>query len=255
MTDTTNTNGNEPEDPREDGTDRRSFLKKAATGAAAAAGGLAFGGQASASPRLPDPPAVGAEIPCSCLAPGVPLTIQAATVRIDFSGQIKVRVESANPLNPWSLKLKVIGHDVSGYDNGDDGNDQSDSKSAQREGLGRVRIKQSDAEFTPDSLLEMTNKFPPKFEQTMFLDFTMTIENPPQGLMERALGVSMTKRPEPLVLSTKNPGKLVGQLDQFPPQGAPYKLQNPIELVLPNHDETIATLDKFPVTVGDLSGS
>ncbi|MBA8824984.1 hypothetical protein FHX42_002331 [Saccharopolyspora lacisalsi] len=253
----TDTNDNGPKEPQDgDGTGRRDFLKKAATGAAAAAGGLAFGSsQAFASPRLPEPPEVGAEIPCSCLAPGVPLTIQTSTIRIDFSGRIKVRVEAANPLNPWSLKLKVIGHEVTGYDNGDSGDNETNAKSAPREGLGQVRIKQSDAEFTPNSLLEMTNKFPPKFEQTMFLDFTMTIENPPQQVMERALGVSMTKKPEPLVLSTKNPGKLVGQLDQFPPQGAPYKLQNPIELVMPNHDETIATLDKFPVTVGEITGS
>ncbi|WP_017975095.1 twin-arginine translocation signal domain-containing protein [Actinopolyspora halophila] len=244
---------NRPEPPYdEDGTARRDFLKKAATGAAAAAGGLAFvGGQASAA-QPPTPPAVGAEIPCSCLAPGVPLTIETTTVQIDFSGQIKVRVESSNPLNPWSLKLKVIGHEVTGTDNGDSG---EEAKSAQREGLGRVHIKQSDAEVTPESLLEMTQQSPPKFEQTMFLDFTMTIENPPQQLMERSLGVSLSKKPEPLVLATKNPGKLVGHLNSFPPEKEVYQLQNPIELVVPDQSETIATIDRFPVQVGSLDDS
>ncbi|TVT07978.1 hypothetical protein FNH07_14165 [Amycolatopsis bartoniae] len=66
----------------------------------------------------------------------------------------------------------------------------------------------------------------------------MTIEDPPE------------RQNEPLVLTTKDPGKLVGQLTQFPPRGDLYKLQNPIDLVLPdNPDETIASIEKFPVKV------
>lgn len=56
---------------------------------------------------------------------------------------------------------------------------------------------------------------------------------------------------EPLVLSTKNPGKLIGQLDNFPPKGEIYQLENPISLVIPdNPGEIVATIDKFPVQVG-----
>ncbi|KAI8874368.1 hypothetical protein GQ42DRAFT_159843 [Ramicandelaber brevisporus] len=63
----------------------------------------------------------------------------------------------------------------------------------------------------------------------------------------------MLRKREPLVLTTKNPAKLVGQLTQFPPRGDLYQLQSPVELVLPDEPETtIATIEKFPVKMGGL---
>jgi hypothetical protein len=243
MTNSENKDEPEAQHPTENSS-RRDFLRKSVAGAAAvtgAAAGLtaAGGSMASAanSPRqLPTPPPVGAEIPCSCLALNTPLTVQAATLTVDFRGEIRIRVSASNPLDPWSLRLKVIGHRVR----------------AQDDTLGEITIEQADTEVTPDSLLTMVSQYPPRWEQTMFLDFTLTIERPPEETMRRALGVQ-PRQSEPLVLTTKNPGKLVGQLSEFPPRGELYRLQNPIDLVLPdNPDETIASIDKFPVKVGGL---
>lgn len=227
-----------------DGSSRRDFLRTGVAGAAMVAGAAAGLTAAGASPasaaqtprQLPTPPPVGAEIPCSCLALNTPLTVQAATVTVDFRGEIRIRVSASNPLDPWSLRLTVIGHRVHAHD----------------DNLGEITIEQADTEVTPDSLLRMVSQYPPRWEQTMFLDFTLTIENPPEETMRRALGVT-PKQSEPLVLTTKNPGMLVGQLSHFPPRGELYQLQNPIDLVLPdNPDETVASIDKFPVKVGGL---
>ncbi|MFF1603360.1 hypothetical protein ACFVYV_38870 [Streptomyces mirabilis] len=49
----------------------------------------------------------------------------------------------------------------------------------------------------------MTQNFPPKFENIMVLDFTMTIEQPGNG-----------NGGEPLVLTTKDPAKLIGTITQ-----------------------------------------
>ncbi|AXB48191.1 hypothetical protein A4R43_00360 [Amycolatopsis albispora] len=58
---------------------------------------------------------------------------------------------------------------------------------------------------------------------------------------------------EPLVLTTKEPAQLIGRLTQFPPRGDLYRLQNPVDLVLPdNPDTTIATIERFPVKIGGL---
>lgn len=55
------------------------------------------------------------------------------------------------------------------------------------------------------------------------------------------------------MLTTKNPSRFVGHPAQFPPQGDVYKLQNPIDLVLPDDpDQNIGTIHKFPVAVGSL---
>ncbi|WP_116047061.1 hypothetical protein [Amycolatopsis palatopharyngis] len=249
----TNSDNDETGENSARGPNRRDFFKTSAAFAGAAAGLAAFGGApafAAQSPRqIPSPPPLGAEIPCSCLAVNTPLTVRAATVTVDFRGEIRVRVEASDPLDPWSLRLKVIGHKVSANDNGE-GNDPG---SRQDQGLGEITIEQGDFETTPDSLVKMLSQSPPKWEQTMFLDFTMTIERPPEELMRRALGVSLSRAPEPLVLSTKEPGKLIGQLDNFPPKGEIYQLQNPINLVIPdNPDEVVASIDKFPVKVGGL---
>ncbi|ORT55443.1 hypothetical protein [Streptomyces sp. CB03238] len=172
-------------------------------------------------------PRVGAEVPCSCYAANVPLKIRTSLVTVDFKGGIKVRVE-AHPDEPAhkAVVLKVVGHEVS----------------AEHENLGRITIKQDDSEATPDSLLKVVQHFPPQLSATMFLSFTLTIQSPPGATAAR----------EPLVLRTKEPAVLQSpNLDRFPPDGDLYRLQNPIQLVSPdNLDDVIATIDKFPVSVG-----
>lgn len=111
--------------------------------------------------------------------------------------------------------------------------------------LGKVRVEQN---TSPASSLTMTQQFPPRFEQIVFLDLNISIENPPEGLRERV--APRGARQEPLVLTTKNPIELNGQLKNFPPRGAKYELREPVELV-PENDQstTIARALGLPVTI------
>jgi hypothetical protein len=114
-----------------------------------------------------------------------------------------------------------------------------------------ITIEQNDVDVDAKSLLRLTNRFPPRYEQTMVLSFTMTIDQPEKML--RGLGIRSSKVYEPLVLTTKDPAKLIGTLTQFPPKGDLYKLQNPVDLVLLDEpNTTIATIERFPVKVGGL---
>ncbi|MFG2260968.1 hypothetical protein [Streptomyces mirabilis] len=79
---------------------------------------------------------------------------------------------------------------------------------------GSITIEQNDVDVDPKSLLRVTQNFPPKFENIMVLDFTMTIEQPGNG-----------NGGEPLVLTTKDPAKLIGTITQYPPKGDLYQLQ------------------------------
>lgn len=90
------------------------------------------------------------------------------------------------------------------------------------------------------SLLKLTQPVPPKYENKMVFRFTVTIKS--------ADGRSGNY---PLVLRTKDPVELrSSELTQFPPSGDLYRLQNPIELVNSDDDQVVATIEKFPVTVG-----
>ncbi|MFI9010104.1 twin-arginine translocation signal domain-containing protein [Actinosynnema sp. NPDC053489] len=227
------------------GADRRGFLKGTAA-AALGAGAAAVAGPASAAAAErthPDGlPPVGAEIPCSCLAVNTPLRIRTSLVTVDFRGGIKVRVET-NPDDPEnSVRLRVVGHRVSAELPGGDSADTS---------AGTITIEQNDVDVTPESVLRLTQKYPPRYEQVMVLRFTMTIDQPDEVL--RRAGVRSPKAYEPLVLETKNPAVLVGTVTQFPPRGDVYRLQNPVDLVLPDDPDTvIATIEEFPVKVGGL---
>jgi len=229
------------------GKDRRDFLKGAAAAAALGVGGVAAGGllggpSAQASPQQTGLPPLGAEIPCSCLAINTPLQIRTSLVSVDFRGGIRVRVD-VNPDDPLnSVRLRVVGHRVTAELPGGDSADQ---------GGGTITLEQNDVDVDAKSLLKLTQRFPPRYEQIMVLSFTMTIDQP-DSLLRRA-GIQSRKAYEPLVLTTKNPAQLVGQLTQFPPRGDLYRLQNPVDLVLPDDpDTTIATIQKFPVKVGGL---
>jgi hypothetical protein len=232
------------------GADRRHFLKGAA--AAAAMGGIAAASflnapsaaASGATPASPNPllPPIGAEIPCSCLAINTPLQIRTSLVTVDFRGGIKVRVD-VNPDDPVnSVRLRVVGHKVSAELPGP----QSQGASG-----GSITIEQNDVDVDPKSLLRITQSFPPKFEQIMVLSFTMVIEQP-QAMLAMA-GIKSSKAYEPLILTTKDPAKLIGSLTQFPPKGDLYQLQNPVDLIdLENPDTVVATIKQFPVKVGGL---
>jgi hypothetical protein len=168
-------------------------------------------------------PPIGLEIPCSCYAVNVPLQVNVlGLVTLDFKGGIKVRVEANLAGGLGGVKLKVIGHEVS----------------ADSPVLGKVTISQADVEVTPLSLLELVKNLPPTFRQTMFLDFTVTIERPPGG-------------GPPLVLSNTKTAKLLNDhLTVFPPQGSVYQLQEPVDLApVGAPTQVVAQLLQFPVTV------
>lgn len=168
-------------------------------------------------------PPIGLEIPCSCYASSVPLSVNVlGIVTLDFKGGIRVRVEANLAGGMGGVRLKVIGHEVS----------------ADSPVLGKVTISQADIDTTPLSLLEVISNMPPTFRQTMYLDFSVTVEKPPGG-------------GPPLVLSNTKTATLINNnLRQFPPMGDVYQLQQPIDLApvgAPN--QVIATLQQFPVTV------
>ena len=177
-------------------------------------------------------PPIGAEIPMSMLAINTPLQIRNSLVTVDFRGGIKVRVE-VNPDDPNnSVRLRVVGFKMSAELPGGDGARQG----------GTITIEQNDVDVDPQSLLRLAQRFPPKYEQIMVLSFTMTIDQPEQDRLT-----------EPLMLTTKDPAKLIGNLTRFPPKGDLYQLQNPVDLIdLENPDTVIATIQKFPVKVGGL---
>src|SRR5262245_57587085 len=168
-------------------------------------------------------PPIGLEIPCSCYAVNVPLQVNVlGLVTLDFKGGIRVRVEANLAGGLGGVRLKVIGHEVS----------------ADSPVLGKVTISQADIDTTPLSLLEVVSNMPPRFKQTMLLDFTVTIEKPPGG-------------GPPLVLSNTKTAQLMNDsLTVFPPQGSVYQLQQPVDLApVGAPGNVIAQLLQFPVTV------
>jgi hypothetical protein len=228
-----------------EGSQRRDFLKGVV--AAAALGGIATTSflhttAASAAPYPSGLPPIGAEIQCSMLAINTPLQIRTSMVTVDFRGGIKVRVD-VNPDDPHnSVRLQVVGFRMSA---------ELPSPDGARAGGGSITIEQNDVDVDPKSLLRLTQRFPPKYEQIMVLSFTMVIEQP-EALLQRA-GIRSPKAYEPLILTTKDPAKLIGSLTQFPPKGDLYQLQNPVDLInLENPDTVVATIQMFPVKVGGL---
>ena len=167
-------------------------------------------------------PPIGLEIPMSCYAVNVPLRIDVlGLVTLDFKGGIKVRVEANHAAGLGGVKLKIIGYEMS-----------ADSPI-----LGKVTLTQANSDATPLSLLEITAVSPLTFRNTIFHDFKLTVEKPPSG------GSS-------LVLSNAKTAALVNdKLTVFPPQGAVYQLQAPVDLApvgAPN--QVVGQLLLFPVT-------
>ncbi|GAA2134702.1 hypothetical protein GCM10009760_12250 [Kitasatospora kazusensis] len=167
-------------------------------------------------------PPVGLEIPCSSYAVNVPLQINVlGIVTLDLKGGIRFRVESNIAGGLGGVKLKIIGEEYS----------------ADSPVLGKVTLAQADIDTTPLSLLEVTSNFPPAFRNTLFHDFTLTLEKPPGG-------------GEPMVLSnTRTMTTLCDSLKLFPPQGDVYQLQQPVDFApVGSPDMVVAQLLQLPMT-------
>ncbi|MFJ9026787.1 hypothetical protein ACIRPU_43700 [Streptomyces sp. NPDC102259] len=168
-------------------------------------------------------PPIGLEIPCSSYAVDVPMKFdELGLVSLDFKGGIRVRVEANIAGGLGGVKLRIIGEEYS----------------ADHPTLGRVTLSQADIDTTPLSLLEVLGNMPPKFKNTLFHDFTLTIEKPPGG------------GSGPLVLSnTKTMTTLHDSLTVFPPQGAVYQLQQPVEFAPAGEpSRAVAQLLQLPMT-------
>jgi hypothetical protein len=153
----------------------------------------------------------------------VPLQVDVlGLVTLDFKGGITVRVEGNLSQGLGGVRLRIIGHELS-----------ADSPE-----FGTVTLSQSDIDVTPLSLLEVIKTLPPTFRNTIFHDFTLTIEKPPGG-------------GEPWVLSNTKTAVLINDnLTRFPPQGDVYQLQEPVDLApVGAPDQVVAQLQQFPVTV------
>ncbi|MGA6168253.1 hypothetical protein [Amycolatopsis magusensis] len=211
------------------GTGRRNFLKGAAA-AALGIGGMAAAGLPALAAQQAGLPPAGAEFPLGLMAEKSGLRIGSTDVRSDLRGEVAFRAEANADGTADSVRLRMLGLRMSGELPGD-GSRQA----------GVILIEQEDADVAVQSLLKLTQPFPPRYEQTMVLNFTMTIVQPGARI------------DQPLVLTTKEPAVLVGQLTQFPPRGDFYQLQNPVDLVRRDApDTTLATIQTFPVQVGGL---
>ena len=168
-------------------------------------------------------PSIGSEFPCSGYAINVPLQLDVlGIITLDFKGGITVRGEENLREGLGGVRLRVISAEVS----------------ADSPVLGRVTISQADTEVTPLSLLQVTSNLQRTFRNTIYLDLTVTIDNPPGG-------------GPPLVLSNPRTAELLNDsLTVFPPQGQVYQLQEPVDLApVGVPDNVIAQLLLFPVTV------
>ncbi|MDI1448737.1 hypothetical protein [Polyangium sp. 6x1] len=144
-------------------------------------------------------------------------------VSLDFKGGIKVRVEKNIAEGLGGVMFKIIGHEVS----------------ADSPVLGKVTLSQDwDIDTTPLSPLEVISTMPPKFKNTLYHDFTFTIEKPPGG-------------GPPLVLKNTKTAALVNDnLPVFPPQGSVYQLQQPVDLAPAGApSQVVATIMQMPFTV------
>lgn len=168
-------------------------------------------------------PPIGVVTSCGMHTADVPLRLDVlGTVQLSFRGGIRLRAEENLRTALGGVKQRVVGFEVA-----------DDSPV-----LGRVTMSLADTDATPLSVLELISQHPPAFRQTIFLDFNVTIEKPPDG-------------GPPLVLFNTRTAKLVGtKLTAFPPQGSVYQLQEPIDLApVDAPSEVIAQLMQFPTTV------
>jgi hypothetical protein len=165
-------------------------------------------------------PPIGLEVPMSCHALNVPLKVESAgDVNLDLKGGIRVRVEADLHSGLGGRMLKVISFEMN----------------ADHPQLGRVTLSQADVDTTPLSSLELRSNTP-TFRSTFLLDWTLSIETTPDG---------------PRVLSNPQTATMLqDHLTAFPPQGALYQLQQPVDFaIIGSPDQVRASLLQLPTTV------
>jgi hypothetical protein len=166
----------------------------------------------------------GDELACELEAAEVPLTIEGVgEVTLDLAGATTLRVED-NPPDTDGIDVSVPTFKLR----------------TETPELGVVTITMTESDDPPpvSEITEGPSTDTAGVEHAMQLNITVTVANPPEG-------------GEPLVLtSTRTATLLSRSLTTFPPQGAFYELQNPIELVaVGDPNQVVAQIQKFPVSV------
>ncbi|MFE9454541.1 hypothetical protein [Streptomyces sp. NPDC006739] len=167
-------------------------------------------------------PPIGMEIPCSSHAAAVPLKIDAiGMVQLDLKGGIRLRVEAPIGAGLGGVKMKIIGEEYT----------------ADHPMLGRVTLSQADTDVTPLSLLEIISDNPAVYRNTLYHDFTLTIEKPPGSNGPMVLSNTKT-------MTTRN-----DSLTAFPPQGHVYQTQEPVDFApVGDPGRVVAQLMALPMT-------
>lgn len=158
------------------------------------------------------------------MALAVPLVVGDERVLANFLGGVTFRVLD-------SRRLEVTGFHAQAH-HGD-----------RWDGLGTITLKQ---QGVVTSLLRPTRS---EWEHTLALEFTVTIERPPQELLRRAGLLPTSRRPEPISLSTKDATVLVGKWNNVPADGATYGLRRTIPLVMAPGAQTVASIDRLPLQI------
>jgi hypothetical protein len=190
----------------------------------------------SAPPQVKPLPAAGQETTLDMVATDVPIQVGGRTVTATFGGTLEVKAErNATDTTGRSMALRVVSFDM-----------EADSAE-----LGKVKLAKTSAEATPTGLVEMAKYYPMTVRSTLVLDFTLTADRLPSTPSPVSNGMQQAVPAGPLTLSTRKPAVLTSDaLVQFPPTDASFRLEEPIELVLPGSPGTVsATIHEFPAKV------
>ncbi len=166
----------------------------------------------------------GDELACELVAEQVPLTIDGVgEVALDLTGATTLRVED-NPPDTDGIDISVPAFELR----------------TETPELGLVTITMTESGDPPPAseVTEGSSSATAGVEHVMQLDLTVTVANASEG-------------GEPMVLMSTRTARFVNSnLAGFPPQGAVYQLQAPIDLApVGGSGQVVAQLMQFPVTV------
>ncbi|MFF2654138.1 hypothetical protein [Streptomyces sp. NPDC058045] len=207
-------------------------IRFASTAVAAAAGAVLLTVAPAATAAAPTgsaatAPAARAAAPLQAEFPvtvkGAEMTYQGRTYTFDLTGKASITVDAPTP---GKLTTQATG---------------TLSVTAENTELGKI-VMQSTAIGTA-SFNSALKPFPAKLD--LSANGALSIEN-------AGTTAEGTQASEPMVLQTQTPAHLMGNLNQFPPSGDVLALQNPVDLAAGDSSDTVASVTKFPLTVGTM---
>lgn len=214
--------------------DRRGFLRGAAAVVAAAGTGLLFSGSAGAAPvhpragraasdQIPLPP-IGAEVPCSMYAAGVPLRLNAlGSLSLDFKGGINLRVRSSGA---EGIVMEVLGFRV-----------ETDTSPSTPDNGSLIALALSEQTLTPLSTLSADGQ--------LLVHLALTVSSLDKATREETV-LGATDPSQYATLRSDN-------IKQFPPVNQPWRLHQPVSLYKPADSTAqgspVGSLDAFDAIV------